>query len=400
MIVEGRRAWAVRLAALVMVMGVAAAVWITYLAYTAAFTPVDTITVTAERAGLVMDRDAKVKYLGVQVGKVTAIDYDGTQARLTLAIVADQIDYIPANATVRIASNTVFGGKSVEFLPPDDPSPKPLAPNTTLHAAAVAVEANTLFQALVDTLHKIDPIQLNATLTALTEGLRDNGKNLGDTVSTLTTYLGKLNPKLPAVQSDLQKFAQTADIYADATPDLLTTLDNVPTISKTIVDEKDNLTATLLATTGLGTAGAATLGPAENDFIAAVQRLRAPLKVLGDYSPEFPCLVTALSDANTKFSPLVGGTVPGLFLSANFKPGSPPYTYPESLPIVNASGGPNCRGLPNLPTKQGSGSWYHPQFLVTDNAYIPYQPNTELQFDPPNTLQFLFNGAYAERDRF
>jgi phospholipid/cholesterol/gamma-HCH transport system substrate-binding protein len=76
-IVEARRAWAVRLAALVIVMGVAAAVWITYLAYTAAFTPVDTITVTAERAGLVMDRDAKVKYLGVQVGKVTAIDYDG-----------------------------------------------------------------------------------------------------------------------------------------------------------------------------------------------------------------------------------------------------------------------------------------------------------------------------------
>ena len=56
--------------------------------------------------------------------------------------------------------------------------------------------------------------------------------------------------------------------------------------------------------------------------------------------------------------------------------------------------------LPDLPTKQGAGSWYRPPFLVTDNAYVPYQPNTELQFDAPSTLQFLFNGAYAERDRY
>jgi phospholipid/cholesterol/gamma-HCH transport system substrate-binding protein len=68
--------------------------------------------------------------------------------------------------------------------------------------------------------------------------------------------------------------------------------------------------------------------------------------------------------------------------------------------MVNASGGPNCRGLPNIPSKQYGGSWWRPPFLVTDNAYIPYQPNTELQFDAPSTLQFLFHGAYAERDDF
>ena len=41
-----------------------------------------------------------------------------------------------------------------------------------------------------------------------------------------------------------------------------------------------------------------------------------------------------------------------------------------------------------------------PAALKTDNAYVPYQPNTELQFDPPSTLQFLFNGAFAERDDY
>ena len=172
------------------------------------------------------------------------------------------------------------------------------------------------------------------------------------------------------------------------------------TISNTIVDQQDNLNATLLAATGLANNGTATLEPAANDYIAAVQRLRAPLKVAGDYSPEFGCILEATSIAVDRFAPIIGGIRPGLFVASNFVPGSPAYTYPESLPLVNASGGPNCRGLPDIPTKQYGGSWYRAPFLVTDNAYVPYQPNTELQFDAPSTLQFLFNGAFAERDDF
>jgi phospholipid/cholesterol/gamma-HCH transport system substrate-binding protein len=107
-----------------------------------------------------------------------------------------------------------------------------------------------------------------------------------------------------------------------------------------------------------------------------------------------------LSKAVDRYGPVFGGVKPGLFVSSNFFPGAPNYTYPESLPMVNASGGPNCRGLPDVPSKQFGGSWYHTPFLVTDNAYIPFQPNTELQFDAPSTLQFLFSGAYAERDRY
>jgi phospholipid/cholesterol/gamma-HCH transport system substrate-binding protein len=243
-------------------------------------------------------------------------------------------------------------------------------------------------------------VNLNATLTALGEGLRGNGDNLGATMAGLNTYLAQLNPKLPTVQSDLKQTAAVANIYADAAPDLVTVLNNVPAISKTVVDQQDNLNATLLAATGLANNGYQTLAPAAEDYIAAIQRARAPAKVLGDYSPEYGCLLKALVTAANTFGPVIGGTRPGLFVSSNFLPGSPAYTYPESLPIVNATGGPNCRGLPDIPSKQIGGSWYRAPFLVTDNANVPYQPNTELQFDAPSTLQFLFNGAFAERDRF
>jgi phospholipid/cholesterol/gamma-HCH transport system substrate-binding protein len=177
-------------------------------------------------------------------------------------------------------------------------------------------------------------------------------------------------------------------------------LNNAPAISKTVVDQQDNLNATLLAATGLANNGYETLAPAAEDYIAAIQRARAPAKVLGDYSPEYGCLLKALVTAANKFGPVIGGTRPGLFVSSNFLPGAPAYTYPESLPIVNASGGPNCRGLPDIPSKQLGGSWYRAPFLVTDNANVPFQPNTEVQFDAPSTLQFLFNGAFAEKDHF
>ena len=145
-------------------------------------------------------------------------------------------------------------------------------------------------------------------------------------------------------------------------------------IAKTVVDEQDNLNATLMSAIGLANNGYDTFDPAQDDYIAAIQRLRAPLKVLGDYSPEYGCLLQAVTKPIRHFAPVIGGTKPGLFTSSNFMPGAPNYTYPESLPMVNAGGGPNCRGLPDLPSKQFGGSWYRTPFLVTDNAYIPYEP--------------------------
>ncbi|HEV7418624.1 MAG TPA: MCE family protein [Mycobacterium sp.] len=390
----------VRIAAAILVAMVVAATVFTYLSYTAAFASTEPVTVTSPRAGLVMETDAKVKYRGIQIGQVKGIEYTGDQAKLTLAIDSGQLRYVPSNAKVRIGGTTVFGAKAVEFLPPDSPTGNSLRPGAQVQASDVQLEVNTLFQTLSDVLAKIDPINLNATITALGEGLRGNGDDLGASLQGLNYYLQQLNPKLPTLQQDFQKTAAVGNVYADAAPDLATVFDKVPSVSNTLVDEQDNLNAALLAATGLANNGTATLQPAAEDFIAAIQRLRAPLKVAGDYSPEIGCVLQGTKKALDTFAPVIGGIRPGLFVASNFLPGAPAYTYPESLPIVNASGGPNCRGLPDQPTKQYGGSWYHAPFLVTDNAYVPFQPNTELQFDAPSTLQFLFNGAYAERDDF
>jgi len=395
----GRRTQ-IRLAAAVLASALASFAVLTYLSYTAAFSSTDTVFVSAPRAGLVMERDGKVKYRGIQIGKVKNIAYSGDEAQLTLAINSDDLHYLPANVTVRIASNTIFGAKSVEFVPPASPLPVSLRPGAHVEASAVAVEVNTLFQSLIDLLHKIDPVELNGTLSALAEGLRGHGNDLGDLLSGLNTLTKQTNPKLPTLQQDFGKTAAVANIYADAGADLTTVLDNVPTISKTIVDQQSDLNDTLLAAIGVSNSVSDTLEPAERNLIDAIKRFRAPIKVAADYSPEFGCLFKGIDRGIKEFAPLLGVRKAGLFTSSSFVLGAPSYTYPESLPIVNASGGPNCRGLPDIPTKQNGGSWYRAPFLVTDNAYIPYEPFTEMQVDAPSTLQFLFHGAFAERDDF
>ena len=101
----------VRIAAAILTAALLSAVVFTYLSYTAAFVPTEPVTVTAPRAGLVMETDAKVKYRGIQIGKVTSIEYAGDQAKLTLAIDSGELRYVPSNAKVHIGGTTVFGGR-------------------------------------------------------------------------------------------------------------------------------------------------------------------------------------------------------------------------------------------------------------------------------------------------
>lgn len=302
----GSRRTAGRVAAAVLAGLVVAAAVLTYLSYTAAFTSTETVTVASKRAGLVMEPGAKVKFRGIQIGKVEDISYSGDQARLKLAIYSDDLHYVPSNATVHIAGNTIFGAKSVEFIPPQTAAATSLRPNSTVEASAVQLEVNTLFQSLINLLHKVDPVELNGTLSALSEGLRGHGDDLGALLSGLNTLTRQANPKLPTLQEDFRKAGIVTNIYGDAAPDLNTVFANLPTISKTVVDEQSNLNTTLLAAIGLANNGYETLAPAEQNLIDTINRLRAPLKVAADYSPEFGCLFAGIDRGIKEYAPLIG----------------------------------------------------------------------------------------------
>jgi phospholipid/cholesterol/gamma-HCH transport system substrate-binding protein len=132
------------------------------------FTKTEPITLISDRAGLVMNPDAKVKMRGVQVGTVSSIEQrpDG-KAVLHLAMNPAQLRLIPGNVQADIASTTVFGAKYVQLVAPENPSSEKLRPGQTLQGDHVTVEMNTVFQQLTNVLNKIDPAKLNETLGAL-----------------------------------------------------------------------------------------------------------------------------------------------------------------------------------------------------------------------------------------
>src|SRR6202022_2323277 len=85
-------------------------------------------TLTSDRAGLVMETNAKVKLRGVQVGRVSGITGGKEPVVLKLQIDADQIQYIPANVEAQIRATTGLGAKFVDLVYPTNPSPKRRAP--------------------------------------------------------------------------------------------------------------------------------------------------------------------------------------------------------------------------------------------------------------------------------
>src|ERR1700694_5669959 len=122
------------------------------------------VTLTSDRAGLVMETGAKVKLRGVPVGQVGAITGGAQPVSLKLEIDPDQVKYIPANVEAEIKATTAFGAKYVDLIYPSYPSPKRLSSGEVLKSRNVSTEVNTVFEDLVGVLDQVDVSKLNATL--------------------------------------------------------------------------------------------------------------------------------------------------------------------------------------------------------------------------------------------
>ena len=126
---------------LITVLAIAATVALAVAMFNGKFNDTVQVTVMADRAGLLMDRGAKVKLNGAQIGTVSGVtETSDGRAELKLAIDPDRLNIVPDNVRVDIGANTVFGAKSVEFLPPADPSTVPLRAGQVLDSEHVTVE--------------------------------------------------------------------------------------------------------------------------------------------------------------------------------------------------------------------------------------------------------------------
>jgi phospholipid/cholesterol/gamma-HCH transport system substrate-binding protein len=324
------------------------------------------VTVVSQRAGLVMNPDAKVKMRGVQVGQVDSIQVgpDG-QAILHLSMDPATLKDIPSNVTVDITSSTVFGAKFVEMAAPPNPSSTPLAEGAQVTADHVTVETNTLFQQLTAVLKVVDPVKLNQTLGAISGALNGRGEKLGQTVTDLDHFLQKINPSLDNVNRDLELAPVALNAYADAAPDLVDILDHTTMVGNTLIDQEGNLDRFLLSAIGLADVGNDVLGQNRQALTDDLRMLVPTTALTSKYSDAIRCGIEGLFPF-FKGQPL---EKPGVQVDASFTLGVERYRYPDDLPKVAATGGSQCKSqmMPLLPNGK------FPPFLVADVGANPWK---------------------------
>ena len=340
------------------------------------------ITVLADRAGLVMNPDAKVKMWGVQVGTVDSIDeLPNGQAALHLAMDPAKLKEIPANVGIDIASTTVFGSKFVRLVPPADPSPLSVKEGQTFDASHVTVEINTLFRQLVSVLSKIEPAKLNETLGALSSALNGRGAKFGQTLTDFDALLAKLEVSLPAMNHDLQIAPAVINAYADAAPDLAKVLNNTTQFSQTVVDQQQNLDTLLVSVIGLADVGNQVLGDNRQPLTDVLHLLVPTTDLTHQYAPALTCGL-----AGTAY--LASGpqlAEPGVVNSVGFTFGVERYRYPKNLPKVAATGDSQCAALPKVAPETTA------PFVVADTGANPWQyGNQGILLNSDALKQFLY----------
>lgn len=353
-----------QLTGLITVLVIAAIVAGAIVMFRGGVAPTASVTVISPRAGLVMNPDAKVKLHGAQVGKVVSIETlpDG-QASLKLAMNPDDLQLIPANTGVEIASSTVFGAKFVQLVPPAEPSQKSMYAGQVLDATHTTVEINTVFEQLVSVLAQIQPEKLNETLGAMAQAIDGRGDKMGQTLVDLDALLAKIAPSLPTMSHEIAVAPGVFNAYADASSDLVETIRSATRLSDTVVDRRNDLDALLVSAIGLADVGNEVVSTNSAGVIDAMRLLAPTTNLLNQYNPALNCALKGME-------PLAMGPpqpLPGVMLLDSFLLGTERYRYPGNLPKVAATGGPQCQGLPEV------GFENRPPFIVTDIDANPAQ---------------------------
>jgi phospholipid/cholesterol/gamma-HCH transport system substrate-binding protein len=392
---------------LILVVVFAVLIWLSYALFAGTLRSEVPVTLTSDRAGLVMETNAKVKMRGVQVGRVTAITGGSQPVSLKLEIDRDQIKYIPANVEAQIRATTVFGAKFVDLVYPENPSPQRLMAGQVLESRNVSTEVNTVFENVVAVLNQVDTAKLNATLSALADGVRGQGERIGQATTDANQVLLQLNPRSDTIRADWQALKGFNDAYSGAAQDILAVLNAASTTSATITGNAKQLDALLLATIGLSNSGISLLAPNQANLIKAINVLEPTTNLLYKYNPEYTCLLVGakyLLDHGGYEAP--GGNGRTLVLDTALSLGDDPYRYPDNLPIIGAKGGPGgrpgCGSLPdvaaNWPVRQlitntgfGTGIDWRPNPGIGFPAWANYLPVTRAVPEPPS-IRNLFGG--------
>jgi phospholipid/cholesterol/gamma-HCH transport system substrate-binding protein len=341
-----------RLAGVVFLAVLTLLAWLSVALYNKQFTPVTVVTLSTDSVGNEMHLGAMVMVRGVQVGSVRQITADGSGAQLELALQPGEASWLPANVTAEMLPTTLFGERYVDLILPAHRSAQTLAATRVIsqNRSADAIELEKVLDNLLPSLQAVEPDKLSITLSTIAQGLQGRGAELGQTLVTLNSYLGGLNPQLPQMDSDIEQLAALTRAYNQAAPAILQALDDFTIPSQTLASLQSTFAAALSTLTTASEDLRSFLDANSSNLINLGTDSTATLQILARYSPEFPCVLEDLVKFEPDMNKVLGqGTSqPGLHAQAVVVPvyANARYLPDKDTPIYGDNLGPHCYGVP------------------------------------------------------
>jgi phospholipid/cholesterol/gamma-HCH transport system substrate-binding protein len=386
-----------KVAGAVLLVFAAIAASLVFLQFRGDLTQKTHLTVLSPRAGLVVDPGSKVTYNGVEIGKVAGVDYvdvDGSaKAKLTLNVSPRYIKFIPRSVVADVRATTVFGNKYISFSSPKDPSSQRITSQDVIDAASVTTEFNTVFETVMSLSEQVDPIKLNATLTATAQAVTGLGERFGDSLLNANRIMDDLNPRLPQLGADTEAAADLADVYANSSTDLWDGLDNAATTARTLNGQWDDIDGALLAALGFSDTAADSLERGGPYLVRAAEDLLPTTKLLDDYRGMIFCTIHNYAEVGPRLAKVLGGDN-GYALKSygTVTWAGNSFIYPDNLPRVNAHGGPE--GRPGCWQKITKDLYPFP-YLVMDTGYS-LAPYNHLEFSSPLVTDYVWGRQIGE----
>jgi virulence factor Mce-like protein len=274
----------------------------------------------------------------------------GDGAIVSLELDPSRVKDIPSNVKAQILPKTLFGEQYVSLIVPADPARHIRAGDVIPQDRSKgALETQRVLSDLLPLLTAVSPADLNATLTAVATALGGRGDKLGETLVNFDRYLTALDPHVQQMVDDFDKLGRVALEYDALAPDIVTSLKNLQTSARTVMEKQQALNSLLVTGSDTARVFQGFLDENEQRIVEVTGQTVKVYGLLDEYSPEFSCMfkgIARLYDlaGNAIYNHRIHLTVTAAtsqFQTQPYKPGQEPRTV--------TGYGPNCFGLPDHP---------------------------------------------------
>lgn len=240
---RGFRPWQLTLSGLVMLTLLAVLLTLLGFRYTGRFEDKVPVYATLTSTGDGLPANADVKFRGMIVGMVRAVEVvaAGKQQRVDIDLKHAVAETIPGNVTARIIPNNLFGVTAVELID-NGPTTARLSAGTAIaeDTSSGTVQLQTTLTVLRDVLENIQPEKLGRVLGTFSAALDPGSRMPGSTIERLDTWMTEVH-RIEGIGHLLGDLGRATTALSRSAPELVGVLAESVTTARTLTERRQNL---------------------------------------------------------------------------------------------------------------------------------------------------------------